>query len=49
MKVIIENSANNSINDIFYYNILYSIRNAINVDTNIKICINELETFPYIR
>ena len=47
MKVIVENSANLSMNNIFYYNLRYSLNNAIGTDDNIRFYINDLVDFPY--
>jgi len=33
--------------NIFYYNLKYSLRNAVETDSNIKFYINHLADFPY--
>lgn len=48
MKVIVENSAKQSLDNIFYYNLRYSSKNAIETDDNIRLHINDLADFPYI-
>lgn len=48
MKVIIEDSAKKCLNDIYYYNMQYSSKNAIETDLNIIRYIQGLEDFPYI-
>ena len=48
MKVIVENLARKGIDDIFYYNARYSIRNAIETDINISQYIHNLQDSPYI-
>ena len=48
MKVIVENSANQSLDNIFYYNLRYSLKNTIETDNNIRLHINDLADFPYI-
>ena len=42
MKVIVENSAKKGINDIFYFNMQYSLQNAINTDYSITEQIKQL-------
>ncbi len=48
MKIIIENLAKKGLDDIFCYNIQYSIENAINTDYAITEYIKTLITSPYI-
>lgn len=48
MKVIVEDLARENILEIFTYNSRYSIRNAIEINTNIQAYINELKEFPFI-
>jgi len=48
MRVIVDDSANNSMDNIFYYNLRFSLKNAIETDSDIKHYINELVDFPYI-
>lgn len=48
MNVIVENSANLSMDNIFYYNLRYSLKNAIKTDENIRFHINALAEFLYI-
>ena len=47
MKVIVENLAKKGLNDIFYYNMQYSLKNAINIDYTITEYIKNL-TFNHI-
>ena len=47
MNIIIENSANISMNNIYYYNMKYSLKNAIDIDNNIRLSINNLADFYY--
>ena len=47
MNVIVEDSANLSMDNIFYYNLRYSLQSAIETDNNIRISINNLAHFPY--
>lgn len=48
MKIIIENSAKKSLDDIFYYNMQYSLKNAIYIDYSITQQIKKLAENPYI-
>ena len=48
MKVIVENLAKKGLNDIFYYNMQYSLKNAINIDYTITEYIKNLANSPYI-
>ena len=48
MKVIVENSARDCLDNIFYYNSKYSIKNAIETDINIMQYREDLEDSPYI-
>lgn len=48
MKVIIEDAARECLMNIFYYNVQYSIKNAIETDMNINLYIYNLENLPYI-
>ncbi len=48
MRVIVENLARKCLDDIFYYNARYSIRNAIETDIDISQYIHNLEDSPYI-
>lgn len=48
MKVIVENLANQSMDNILYYNLRYSLKNAIETDNNIRLYINDLADSPYI-
>jgi plasmid stabilization system protein ParE len=48
MKVIVDNSAKDSIDNIFYYNLKYSLKNALETDSTIKFYINDLASLPYI-
>lgn len=48
MRVIVEDLARENILEIFTYNSRYSIRNAIEINTNILAYINELREFPFI-
>ena len=48
MNIIVENSANLSMNDIFYYNLKYSLKSAVEIDDNIRSYINDLAESPYI-
>ena len=47
MNVIVENSANLAMNYIFYYNLGYSLKNAVETDDDIRFYINKLAEFPY--
>ena len=47
MNVIIENTARISMDNIYYYNLRYSLKNALDIDNNIRLCINNLSNFPY--
>lgn len=47
MKIIVEDLANQSMDDIFYYNLKYSLKNAKETDINLRIYINDLVDFPY--
>ena len=42
MNVIVENSANLAMNYIFYYNLGYSLKNAVETDDDIRFYINKL-------
>ena len=48
MKIIIEDSVRQSLDDIFYYNLLYSTSNALETDTSILQYIQVLNNSPYI-
>ena len=48
MKVIVENSAKKGINDIFYFNMQYSLQNAINTDYSITEQIKHLAENAYL-
>lgn len=48
MKVIVEDLAKDCITDIYYYNCQYSLNNAQKIERNIRLCIHNLENFPYI-
>lgn len=48
MKVIVEDLARECLDDIFYYNSRYSVKNAIETDINIMQYIQELEDSPHI-
>ena len=47
MNVIVEISANISLDNIYYYNMRYSLKNALETDENIRLIINNLADFPY--
>ena len=47
MRVIVDDSAKESILEIFSYNSRYSIKNAIETNIDIQIYINDLADFPY--
>ena len=47
MKVIVEDSANKSMDSIYYYNMRYSFKNALETDNHIRLNINNLANFPY--
>lgn len=49
MRLVVDDLAKKSLLDIYYHNYNYSIKNAIETNRSIVYCINELETFPYIR
>lgn len=48
MRVIIDDSARQSMDNIFYYNIKYSVKNAIETDKDIKFYIDDLADSPFI-
>lgn len=48
MKVIIGDLAKKCLDDIFYYNLQYSLKNAIFIDENITKNISKLEFNPYL-
>ena len=48
MDIILENSANTSMDNIFYYNLKYSSYYAVETDKIIKSYINDLLDFPYM-
>lgn len=48
MKIIVEDLARQSIDNIFYYNMKYSLKNAIDIDKDIGFYIDNLANFPYI-
>ena len=48
MHVIVEDSARNNLEDIYYYNFQYSLTNAIETDINIYELIESLADSPYI-
>lgn len=48
MRVIVESLAKKCLDDIFYYNFQYSIKNAIETDLSIMQYIENLESSPYI-
>ena len=48
MKVLVEDLANQSLNNILYFNMRYSLKYSIEVDSHIKNIINSLVKFPYI-
>lgn len=48
MHVIVEDSARNNLEDIYYYNFQYSLKNAIETDINIYKLIESLTDSPYI-
>lgn len=48
MKVIVENSAKKCLDDIFYYNMKYSSKNAIETDITITQYMQDLEKYPYM-
>ena len=48
MRVIVEESARNNLEDIYYYNFQYSLKNAIEIDINIYELIENLADSPYI-
>ena len=48
MHVIVEDSARKNIEDIYYYNYQYSLRNANDTDINLNEKIHSLEYLPYI-
>ena len=48
MKIIIENSAKKGINDIFYFNMQYSLQNAISTDYLITEQIKQLAENAYL-
>lgn len=49
MDIILENSANTSMDNIFYYNLKYSSYYAVETDKMIKSYINDLLDFPYFK
>lgn len=48
MKVIVQNTAHNSIDSIFEYLSNFSIKNAIETIERIYDCIYDLEKYPFI-
>ena len=48
MKIIVESLAKKGLDDIFYYNLQYSIKNAVNTDFVITEYIKNLPETPYI-
>lgn len=48
MHIIVEDSARNNLEDIYYYNFQYSLKNAIETDLNIYEQIESLADSPYI-
>ena len=48
MKVIVENLAKRGLDDIFYYNLQHSLKNAIDTDFAITEHIKKLTDTPYI-
>ena len=48
MKIILEDSAKNCLDDIYYYNYLFSLRNAKETDRDIRLFVQILETWPYL-
>ncbi len=48
MKIIVENLAKKGLDDIFYYNLQYSLKNAVTTDTAIIERIKNLADTPYI-
>lgn len=48
MKIIVENLAKRSMDDIYYYNLQYSLKNAIDTDFAITEHIKNLADTPYI-
>ena len=48
MRLIIESLAKQCLDDIFYYNLQYSQKNAVETNKGIQTYINDLVDFPYI-
>ena len=48
MKVLVENQAKQQLINIYYYNYQYSLKNAIETNSNILAHIANLEYLPYI-
>lgn len=48
MKIILEDSAKNCLDDIYYYNYLFSLRNAKETDRDIRLFVQILEKWPYL-
>ena len=47
MNVIVEDLASISMDNIYYYNMRYSLKNALETDNNIRLRSNDLAHFPY--
>lgn len=48
MKVQVEKLAQQELVDIYYYNYQFSLKNAIETNSNIRLLIHNLESSPYI-
>lgn len=48
MHVIIEDSAKKHLDEIYYYNVMYSMKNAIAIDSEILQYIQKLNTIHYV-
>lgn len=48
MNVHVEDSVSEELTDIYYYNALYSLKNAIETDVNLRGYIHDLEYYPYL-
>lgn len=48
LNVIVEDLADIELNNIYYYNLKFSVKNAIEVDSTIKLYINNLPISPYL-
>ena len=48
MEIQLENLAKQQLINIYYYNLQYSLKNAMETNNNIILLIHNLESFPYV-